>query len=674
MAQTYSQQDIAAFQALSPEMQDYKLGLLGLSRNDANSIIASQQPIANPFTQQPAAITAATNSAAQQGTQSSGAAVGAPNPSDIFKHDFKVDQGGTLTIDGKPLTPEENAQSSTPGTVPWAAAFMTNPKYAPLVPLVKDQLAKTGSISPQLAEQIAQSGYTGEGEAGFWKSFAKNAAITAGIVTGGGALLNGLGVAGDAASIAASGGADALAGGAGVDALGAAGANGVLQGAGTLGTDFGPTLAGQAGSTAGYSAAAQQAALQAAQAAGAAAGATSFTAAQTTAAQVAANAVAKGFTAAQALQAASKATSVLNAGGSAADATKAAEDYGKTLTTDKSITDLGNKDVKVDTSGKIITDAGATGATDLSSIVNKIATSGVSSLTAAEVAKLAGAGLTAAGVLNSLTGGAKPGDIVAAAQAQGQTNKDFQTATLQGSNPNINNPYGSQQITWTKDPVTGNMVPTVNQSYNPQQQAILDNQTAQKQASGLLTLGATNRANTALSAPLDLSKAPALGGDYNSARQNVINAYMSRANEDYNKATDNNQSNLIAAGIRPGTKAYGDQQQMTERARNDAYQQAEIAGGNTVAQANTTALQNHQAGVSDILAARNQPVNELTALNTTANAAPAPLTFPTFNPAVVAPPNIQQATVDANNMQQQQTNNTTNGLIGLGKTLLTTPP
>lgn len=143
------------------------------------------------------------------GLQTQGAANAAPNPSDIFKIDAKVDQGGTLTINGQPQYiqtadgPQPNpawatyGDPSKPGTIAWAGAFLTNPKYAPLVPLVKQQIATTGSIAPQLAEQIAQSGYTGPGEAGFWKSFAKAAAITAGVVYGGSSLVNNFGAAND---------------------------------------------------------------------------------------------------------------------------------------------------------------------------------------------------------------------------------------------------------------------------------------------------------------------------------------------------------------------------------------------------------------------------------------------------------------------------------------------
>lgn len=182
--------------------------------NNGINFATPAAPIQSPFVQQPAAITAATNAAVAQANASPGIGVattpaaGTPDPSAIFKHDFKVDQGGTLTIDGKPLTDAQNAESTTPGTVPWAASFMTNPKYAPLVPLVKDQLAKTGSISPQLAEQIGQSGYTGPGEAGFWKDFASKAITVAGVVAGGGGVLSALGVEAPIAE-----GAAALAGG-----------------------------------------------------------------------------------------------------------------------------------------------------------------------------------------------------------------------------------------------------------------------------------------------------------------------------------------------------------------------------------------------------------------------------------------------------------------------------
>ena len=86
-----------------------------------------------------------------------------------------------------------------------------------------------------------------------------------------------------------------------------------------------------------------------------------------------------------------------------------------------------------------------------------------------------------------------PPDYTGAATAQGVANKEAAIATGQLSNPNINAPTGQRRVTWENDPVTGNPVPTITDSYSDSQQRIFDlNQQGQE---GLATVGrdAVNR-------------------------------------------------------------------------------------------------------------------------------------------------------------------------------------
>jgi len=112
---------------------------------------------------------------------------------------------------------------------------------------------------------------------------------------------------------------------------------------------------------------------------------------------------------------------------------------------------------------------------------------------------------------------------------------------------------------------------------------------------------------------LDLGSAPNVGS-YESTRKSVIDAMMGRANEDYGLQTDQANSDLVAAGIRPGTKAYADRMQMIERSRNDARTQAEVAGGNAASQAFNTDTQRRKDAIAEILAQRQTPLNEINAL------------------------------------------------------------
>ncbi len=73
-------------------------------------------------------------------------------------------------------------------------------------------------------------------------------------------------------------------------------------------------------------------------------------------------------------------------------------------------------------------------------------------------------------------------------------------------------------------------------------------------------------------------------GTADAIRRQVIDAMMSRVNEDIGIQRDDANSNLIAAGLHPGSTAYDSQQNLINRAQNDARQQAIIAGGNAAQQ------------------------------------------------------------------------------------------
>src|SRR5688572_2031907 len=76
----------------------------------------------------------------------------------------------------------------------------------------------------------------------------------------------------------------------------------------------------------------------------------------------------------------------------------------------------------------------------------------------------------------------QPPDYVGAAKAQGDANLAAARSTAMLSNPNINNPYGSQTVSYQGD------IPTVNQTLNPTAQATLDQQ--QQAGLGLATTAA----------------------------------------------------------------------------------------------------------------------------------------------------------------------------------------
>lgn len=202
-----------------------------------------------------------------------------------------------------------------------------------------------------------------------------------------------------------------------------------------------------------------------------------------------------------------------------------------------------------------------------------------------------------------------PPDYAAAATAQGAANKETAIASSRLNNPNVVNPFGTQ--TFTENGDDGR--PTMTQTFSPEQQDLYNQSVqTQKQLGQLATQGSTALQGV-VGKSFDVTGAPAVGG-YDDTRNRVMAAMMSRTNEDYAKQTDQTNSDLIAAGIRPGSKAYGDRMQMIERSRNDARNAAELAGGNAASQAFNTDAQARKDYIAELLTQRQTPLNEVTAL------------------------------------------------------------
>jgi hypothetical protein len=277
-------------------------------------------------------------------------------------------------------------------------------------------------------------------------------------------------------------------------------------------------------------------------------------------------------------------------------------------------------------------------------------------------------GKQVAGLNNPLHSPQQPAapDYVGAANAQGQANLEAARISARLNNPNVTNPYGTQTVTWNGDQ------PNVTQTLSPEQQALYSKQSLNQ---GLLADLGTQGAQSLqgiVGRPVDFSGAPQTG-NYEDVRKSVIDAMMSRANEDYGKQTDQSNSDLIAAGIPVGSKAYADRQQMIERSRNDARTQAEAAGGAEAARAYGIDADRRRQAIQEYLAQRQTPLNEISALNSGSQ-----VTNPFAMPGVsqssqVAPaPLFGAATAQGNyntdiyNADVSQRNALMQGLFGLG--------
>lgn len=227
-------------------------------------------------------------------------------------------------------------------------------------------------------------------------------------------------------------------------------------------------------------------------------------------------------------------------------------------------------------------------------------------------------------------------DYAGAATAQGIANKEAAIASSRLNNPNVINPYGTQ--TWEESGAEGR--PTLTQTFSPEQQALYESSMQTKGLLGELGTQGAESLKGIIGNQLDLSGAPAAPGSAEQTRKSAYDAIMSRVNEDTTGQRDQRNSELIAAGIRPGTKAYDDAQNLISRQYNDARQQAMLASGQEAQRDFGMDTQRRKDAIAELLMGRQTPLNEINALMSgsqvsnpfavpgaaqNANVAPAPL-------------------------------------------------
>lgn len=175
------------------------------------------------------------------------------------------------------------------------------------------------------------------------------------------------------------------------------------------------------------------------------------------------------------------------------------------------------------------------------------------------------------------------------------------------NNPNVINPYGSQKVTWEGDQ------PTLTQTLSPEQQALYEKQTTMQKTLGDLGIAGAQGLSGILGTGLDLSGAPEVSGSSEGTRQKVLEAMMGRVSGDLDTKRDQTRSDLIAAGIHPGSKAYDDSMAQIDRQYNDAYQQAMLSSGQEAERDVNLNMNLRKQAIAEILAKRQTPLNELSA-------------------------------------------------------------
>jgi hypothetical protein len=155
---------------------------------------------------------------------------------------------------------------------------------------------------------------------------------------------------------------------------------------------------------------------------------------------------------------------------------------------------------------------------------------------------------------------------------------------------------------------------TMTQTLSPEEQAIFSANQGNRLGLNNLARTGIDKAQGVIGQNLDFSGAPAAPGSSDEVRKKVMEAMMSRSDPALSRANQQQDADLIAAGIRPGTEAWDRVKGEQGRNRNDMLMQAEIAGGNAAQQEfgmGTDARKNY---ISELLAQRSVPLNEITAL------------------------------------------------------------
>lgn len=296
-----------------------------------------------------------------------------------------------------------------------------------------------------------------------------------------------------------------------------------------------------------------------------------------------------------------------------------------------------------------------------------------------------------------------PPDYIGLANAQGAASKDV---AVYNSNVNRVNQFAPQgSSTWTlrpgadmQNPQPGDYVQTT--SLSPEQQNLynLNNQIS----SGFLGSGieGLDRVNNVMKTPFDISgsnplatgaQARALPGTADdSSRRRVEEAMLARLNPQFAQDEESLRTRLLNSGVEMGTEGWNREMTRLDQAKNDARQQAVLAGGQEESrqvglnqglqgQEFAQALQNagfgnqaRQQGIQEQSYLRQLPINEINALRTGSQMqGPQFSGYYTGGQAQAAPlldAGIAQGNYDMNAYQNQQAgyNALLGGLASLG--------
>lgn len=244
-------------------------------------------------------------------------------------------------------------------------------------------------------------------------------------------------------------------------------------------------------------------------------------------------------------------------------------------------------------------------------------------------------------------------DPAATAAAQAAYNKETAIATQQLNMVDQKTPQGS--LTYKQVGTYSDGTPKFESTvaYSPEQQGLYDLGLKTQNTLGNIGVEQSDRVRTLLNTPVDLSSG--------ATEARLAELAHKRLDPTLAARRTSTEQDLLNRGVRPGSEAYDRAMKSVTEGENDAYNQLYLTG--------------RGQAVNETLAARNQPINEITALlsgsqvsqpnftNTpSTNVAPTDYTGAVYN--------TYAGQTNAYNQQVGQQNAFLGGLFGLGGTAL----
>ncbi|MCC6889613.1 MAG: tail fiber domain-containing protein [Hyphomicrobiales bacterium] len=273
-----------------------------------------------------------------------------------------------------------------------------------------------------------------------------------------------------------------------------------------------------------------------------------------------------------------------------------------------------------------------------------------------------------------------PPDPYRTAGAQAESNIQTAIANAYLSNPTTVGPLGTTQTersgiaTVTLPNGLSYAVPRFTQTttLSPTEQALYDQQSSLRHGINRLALDQTARLPDHLSRPLDLAGLPPVDNDLDAARARIEQALFDRLNPQLERDRAALENRLVNQGLQRGTEAFGNAMDQHNRQANDQRLAIVTRGLQEQQALSDMALAQRSRALQELLASRNQPIGEVTALM---NAGQASLpAMPAYRPGEVAGTDVSGNVYGAAALAQKQyeqeiaqRNALLGGLFGLGQ-------